>query len=92
MASTPRILLLGASALLALGLTGCAAGAHMRDTRASGATGAMGSMDMQSMCEQHRRMMAGRPPAEQQAMLQEQMKSMAPEMRQRMQAMHEQCK
>jgi hypothetical protein len=52
----------------------------------------MGAMDTQSHCEMHRKMMAGKPPAQQQAMMQEHMKSMAPEMRQRMQAMHEQCK
>jgi len=40
----------------------------------------------------HKKMMSGKPSAEQQAMMQEHMKSMTPEMRQRMQAMHDQCK
>lgn len=78
-----------AAALLALGLTACAVAPNKSDTHAHGATG---STDMQSMCEHHRKMMAGKPPAEQQALMQERMKSMSPEMRQRMQAMHEQCK
>jgi hypothetical protein len=78
-----------AAALLVAGLAGCAAtpsrsGDHAHAT--------MSSMDMQSHCEMHRRMMAGKPSAEQQAMMQEHLKSMTPEMRQRMQAMHEQCR
>jgi uncharacterized lipoprotein YajG len=52
----------------------------------------MSMMDMQSHCEMHKKMMSGKPSAEQQAMMQEHMKSMTPEMRQRMMAMHEQCK
>ncbi len=52
----------------------------------------MASMDMQSHCEMHKKMMSGKPSAERQAMMQEHMKSMTPEMRQKMQAMHEQCK
>lgn len=51
-----------------------------------------GQMDMQAMCEKHKGMMAGKSPAEQQAMMNEHMKSMSPEMRTRMQAMHEKCK
>ena len=50
-----------------------------------------GSMDMQAMCEKHKAMMAGKSTAEQQTMMNEHMKSMAPEMRTRMQAMHEKC-
>lgn len=51
-----------------------------------------GQMDMQAMCEMHKGMMAGKSTAEQQTMLNEHMKSMSPEMRARMQAMHEKCK
>ena len=76
-------------AMTFLVLAGCAAspakiGDHAHAT--------MGSMDMQAHCEMHKKMMSGKPSAEQQAMMQEHMKSMQPEMRQRMQAMHEQCK
>jgi hypothetical protein len=52
----------------------------------------MGAMNMQAHCEMHKKMMTGKPTAEQQAMMQEHMKSMTAEMRQKMQAMHEQCK
>lgn len=55
-------------------------------------SGAAGQMDMQRMCEMHKSMMAGKSAAEQQAMMNEHMKSMSPEMRSRMQAMHEQCR
>lgn len=75
------------SALLAFGLAGCAAARHGGDAHAR-----MGKMDMQSMCEMHQTMMSGKSPAEQQALMQEHMKSMAPEKRQRMEAMHEQCR
>jgi len=77
------------SALLAAALAGCAASPSKSDAHARAD---MGTMDMQSMCEMHKKMMGGKPSAEQQAMMQEHMKSMAPEMRQQMQAMHEQCK
>jgi hypothetical protein len=70
-------------------LAGCAAGAPKSEAHAHTT---MGATDMQSMCEMHKKMMDGKPPSEQQAMMQEHMKSMTPEMRQRMQAMHEQCK
>lgn len=70
-------------------LAGCAAGAQKSDTH-SHAT--MAAMDMQSHCDMHKKMMSGKPSAEQQAMMQEHMKSMTPEMRQKMQVMHEQCK
>ena len=49
-------------------------------------------MDMQSMCDMHKKEMSGKSPAERQAHMDEHMKSMPPEMRQRMQAMHEQCR
>jgi hypothetical protein len=84
-----RVISLATAALLVTGLTGCAATPAMRGDHSHAA---MGSMDMQSHCDLHKKMMAGKPSAEQQAMMQEHMKSMAPEMRQRMQTMHEQCK
>jgi hypothetical protein len=70
-------------------LAGCAAGPQKTDANAYSG---MGTMDMQAMCEKHKKMMSGKPAAEQQAMMQEHMKSMTPEMRQRMQVMHENCK
>jgi hypothetical protein len=88
MMSISRLVPLVSSALLAVGLAGCAAGPAKSDH----AHATMGAMDMQSHCEMHKKMMSGKPSAEQQAMMQEHMKSMAPEMRQKMQAMHEQCK
>jgi hypothetical protein len=84
-----RVVPLVSSALLVVGLAGCAAAPPTRDAHARAD---MSTMDMQSMCEMHKKMMSGKPAAEQQAMMQEHMKSMTPEMRQRMQAMHEQCK
>lgn len=75
--------------VVVVALAGCAAAAPRGDAHDHAKTGAM---DMQSHCEMHKRMMSGKPSAEQQSMMQEHMKSMAPEMRQRMQAMHEQCK
>lgn len=77
-----------AAAFLVAGLAGCAAPTKTADHGHA----TMGSMDMQSHCEMHKKMMSGKPSAEQQAMMQEHMNSMTPEMRQRMQAMHEQCK
>lgn len=84
-----RAVSLVSSAFLAVGLAGCAAAPAKSDAHARAG---MGTMDMQAMCEMHKKKMSGKPPAEQQAMMQEHMKSMTPEMRQRMQAMHEQCK
>lgn len=84
----PRLLFPSSmSLLLVAALAGCAAGrdAHMGHH-------AEGSMDMKSMCEMHRKEMAGKTAAEQQALMQEHMKAMAPDMRQRMQEMHAQCK
>jgi hypothetical protein len=79
-----------ASALFAAVLAGCAAAPANGEAHDHAAM--TGGMDMQSHCEKHKKMMSGKSTAEQQAMMQEHMKSMAPEMRQRMQAMHEQCK
>jgi hypothetical protein len=84
-----RVVPLVSSTLLAVGLAGCAAAPQKSDARGHAD---MGTMDMQSMCEMHKKMMSGNTSAEQQAMMQERMKSMTPEMRQRMQAMHDQCK
>lgn len=83
-----RAVSLIASALLALGLAGCAAPAKSDDH----GHGTMGAKDMQSRCEMHKKMMSGKSSAEQQTMMEKHMASMTPEMRQRMQAMHEQCK
>ncbi len=85
-----RIIPLAAASLLVVGLAGCAsAPAKSGDHSHAAATGAM---DMQSHCEMHKKMSAGKTSADQQAMMQEHMKSMSSDMRQRMQAMHEQCK
>lgn len=83
-----RVVPLLASALLALGLGGCAASAKSDDH----AHATMGAKDMQSHCEMHKKMMSGKSSAEQQTMMEKHMTSMTPEMRQRMQAMHERCK
>lgn len=81
--------LFSGTVLLLVGLlTGCAASGEQS---ANHSQSNMGMMDMQSMCEMHKKMMGGKPTAEQQAMMNEHMKSMSPEMRTRMQAMHEKC-
>lgn len=49
-------------------------------------------MDMQSPCAMHRQMMAQKSPAEQQALIDEHMKLMTPQMRKQMQAMMQQCR
>ena len=81
-------------AFLLAGLVGgCATGASTSKSMGGGMSGmGAGQMDMQAMCEKHKAMMAGKPSAEQQAMMSEHMKSMSPEMRTRMQKMHETCK
>jgi hypothetical protein len=84
-----RILSGAAPLLLASLLAGCAAmhgdqHSHSRDSHAM--------MDVQSMCEMHRKMMAGMTPAQEQAHMDEHMKSMSPEMRKKMQDMHAQCR
>ncbi len=97
-----RFIPLASAVLVAVGLAGCAAtptqsDAHVHsdgDGKAGMAMGGMGKggMDMQGHCEMHQKMMSGKSSAEQHAMMQEHLKSMTPEMRQRMQGMHEQCK
>lgn len=58
-----------------------------------GASGQMGMMDNKSMCEMHDKMMGARTPAERTAMMDERMKNMSPEERQRhMEMMKQQCK
>lgn len=84
-----RVVRLVSSVVLAAGLAGCAVGPQKSDEHVHSGTGAM---DMQAMCEKHKTMMSGKPAAERQAMMQEHMKAMTAEMRQRMQAMHGQCK
>jgi hypothetical protein len=84
-----------APALLFLGGCASTASAPQPHGNAAGAS-AMGSnmesMDMQTMCERHKKMMAGKSPQEHQAMMQEHMKGMSPEMRQRMETMMKQCR
>lgn len=50
------------------------------------------AMDTKFMCDMHKKEMAGKTAAEQQALMQEHMNSMSPKMRQRTQEMHAQCK
>ena len=73
---------------------GCATGTSTPGSMGepSGMSGmGTGQMDMQAMCGKHKAMMAGKSTAEQQAMMNEHMKSMSPEMRTRMKTMHEKC-
>ncbi|MEJ7930131.1 hypothetical protein WG922_09105 [Ramlibacter sp. AN1015] len=83
-----RAVPLWSSALVAVGLAGCAAAPAHSDAHDHAR---MGRMDPQAMCEMHKKMMSGKAPAQQQALMQEHMKSMTPEMRQQMQSIHEQC-
>ena len=86
--------------LVPLLLAGCAApGGHGQRHSQDAATGAysgMGGpqagMDMQSMCETHKKMMAGKSPAERQSMMEEQKKSMSPGMRKQAEEMMANCK
>lgn len=53
----------------------------------------MSTMDMKSMCDMYQKMMNGKTSAEQEAIMEEHMKMMPPEMTQKhMQMMQEQCK
>jgi len=92
MKTSSRLLSLVGAFLISGVIGGCATG-----TTSSGSMGNMsgmsgGQMDMQAMCEKHKGMMAGKSTAEQQTMMADHMKSMSPEMRTRMQAMHDKCK
>ena len=98
---------IGMPMLLASLLAGCATNqdaqhqVHHPDTAASQPSapmsqgdsgGQMGMMDMQAMCEKHKKMMSATP-EERQAMMDDRMKTMSPEMMQKhMQMMQEQCK
>ena len=85
-----RFVSFAAPALLAL-LAGCAATNATQDSH-SHAAAPHAMMDMQAMCDMHKKMMSGKTPAERQAMMEEHMKSMSPGMRQHMQMMNEQCR
>lgn len=55
--------------------------------------GMMSSMDMKSMCDMHRKMMGSKSPAEREAMMEQRMPSMSPEMRrQHMEMMDAKCR
>ena len=86
-----KILVLSGAFLLAGLVSGCATGASSSDFMRNMGGMSGGQMDMQVMCEKHKAMMAGKSTAEQQTMMNEHMKSISPEMRTRMQAMHEKC-
>jgi hypothetical protein len=82
------------------GQSGMVAGtATQSETMGQGSSGQMGmmgqggQMDMKSMCEMHERMKNAGSPAERSAMMNERMKNMSPEMKQRhMEMMQRQCK
>lgn len=91
------------AALLSLALAGCASTAapdhSTRGAPMAGSGGMQGqqgmqgmAMDMQAMCDMHKKQMAGKSPQERQAMMDEHMRSMTPEMRSRMQTMMQQCR
>lgn len=83
---------LSATALLiAAMLGGCAGAMHM------GHGGGMdhsqdSQVEMQSMCDMHKQMMAGKTASEQQSLMEQHMKSMTPEARQRMRSIMDQCR
>jgi hypothetical protein len=90
--SIPKFLM---SAFAALTISGCAAMGNTHSGPHGQEAGKHGSMDMQSMCEMHRKMMASKSPTEQGAMMEEQMKKMSMSqevMEKHMQTMQEQCK
>ena len=84
-------LLILSGAFFLTGLTGGCAMGTSASSSMENKMGMSGQMDMQTMCEKHKAMMAGKSTAEQQTMMNEHMKSMSPEMRTRMQAMHAKC-
>lgn len=89
MKSRARVQGYSVSVFYAALLGGCAAGSGPMGHE--GMSGSHAEMDMQAMCDMHKKMMGGASSAEQQAMMNEHMKSMSPETRARMQAMHEKC-
>jgi hypothetical protein len=53
----------------------------------------MSSMDMKSMCDMHRKMMGSKSPAEREAVMEQRMSSMSPEMRRKhMEMMDAKCR
>lgn len=95
--TTKRLLLTVAPAMLAALLAGCAAGpqdavGHHHGGAMDHGHGHGSMMDMNAMCDMHRQMMGGKTPQERQALIDEHMKSMPPEMREHVRLMDEQCK
>ena len=94
MKTNSKLLAVSGAFLVAGFIGGCATGPSTPGSMGSmGGMSGMGAgqMDMQAMCEKHKSMMAGKSAAEQQAMMNEHMKSMSPEMQTHMKAMHEKC-
>lgn len=97
-----RFIPLASAMLVVVGLAGCAATPAQSDAHVHSDGGGkagmgmggmgMGAMDMKGHCGMHQKMMSGKSSAEQHAMMQDHMKSMTPEMRQRMEGMHQQCR
>ena len=94
MKTNSKLLAVSGAFLVAGFIGGCATGPSTPGSMGSmGGMSGMGAgqMDMQAMCEKHKSMMAGKSAAEQQAMMNDHMKSMSPEMQTRMKTMHEKC-
>lgn len=85
-----RFRLLASRLIIAGALGGCASGMHMGYGSDTAHTQEP-QMDMQAMCAMHKQMMAGKTAAEQQALVDEHMKSMTPQMQQRMRSMMAGC-
>ena len=91
MKTNSKLLAVSGAFLVAGLIGGCATGPSTSGSMDGMSGMGAGQMDMQAMCEKHKSMMAGKSAAEQQAMMNEHMKSMSPEMRTRMQTMHAKC-
>lgn len=91
MKTNSKLLVLSGAIFIAGLIGGCATGTSSSSAMAGKGGMSGGQMDMPAMCEKHKAMMAGKSTAEQQTMMNEHMKSMSPEMRTRMQAMHAKC-
>ena len=74
-----RLHFLWSPILVAGVLAGCAAGAPRHESHSHS------MMSLNDMCAMHKQMMAGKTPAEQQAMMDDHMKSRSPEMHKHMQ-------
>ena len=75
------------------GMVGGASPDGQKGMMGGGAGGQMGMMDRKSMCEMHDKMMNAKTPAERTAMMDDRMKNMSPEERQKhMEMMKQQCK